>query len=341
MKALCKNQNKKGIWLTDVAKPTPKYDEVLVKVNKTAICGTDLHIYLWDDWARQNIPLGNTIGHEFVGTIVELGSQVQDLKIGMQVSAEGHIVCGHCRNCAAGRLQKCANSKGLGVQLPGAFAEYIVVPYKNIWVHKKSVDTDVAALFDPLGNAVHSILQFDLVGEDVLITGAGPIGLMATSVCRFIGARNIVVSDINPKRLEIAKTMGASAIFNPKTDNLDKLKQKLNIVEGFDIGLEMAGNPQAFQQLVDNMAYGGRISLLGLQPQNTTINWQHIIFKMLTIKGIYGREMFETWYKMSAMIEQGLNISPVISHRLPYRQFQQGFDALEQGEANKVILNWE
>ena len=340
MQTIVKSKAGKGLCIEEKEKPQIKADEVLVKVMRTAICGTDLHIYKWNKWAANNFPIGNTAGHEFVGEIVEIGDYVKGLKLGMIVSGEGHIVCGLCRNCMAGRMHQCANTKGIGVQLPGAFAEYIALPYHNIWVHHNTIDLDIASMFDPFGNAVHSVLQFNLVAEDVLITGAGPIGLMAIAVSQFIGARHIVVTDINPHRLKLALQMGASAAINPNQQSLKDTMQNLQILEGFDIGLEMSGNSAAFQQMVANMAHGGKISLLGLHNESSHIDWEQVIFKMLTIKGIYGREIFETWYKMSAMIDKGVDISPIISHRLPYKDFQLGFDALEAGNAGKVILNW-
>jgi len=340
MDAIVKKQATKGFWLEQRQMPTINNTEVLIRIIKTAICGTDVHIYKWDDWAAKTIPIGNTAGHEFVGEVVEVGSDVKNIKVGMIVSGEGHITCESCRNCLAGRMHQCSNTKGIGVNLPGAFAEYLKLPYQNVWIHKPNIDLDIASMFDPFGNAVHSVLQFNLVGEDVLITGAGPIGLMATAVCKYVGARNIVVTDINQHRLNLAMQMGATKAVNPQQVSLAEVKQQLGIVEGFDVGIEMSGNSHAFQQLVANMTHGGNIALLGIHTSQSTIDWEQVIFKMLTIKGIYGREIFETWYKMSVMIEKGVDISPIISHRFHYTEFQQGFDVIEAGEAGKVILNW-
>lgn len=341
MYALTKQYDRKGLWLNEVEKPVPKANEVLIKVKRTAICGTDLHIYQWDDWGREAVPLGNTVGHEFVGHIVEVGAAVERLQTGQLVSGEGHITCGRCRNCLAGRSHLCCNCKGIGVQLPGAFAEYLVIPEQNVWLHDDTIDLDIAAIFDPLGNAVHSVLQHNLVAEDVLITGAGPIGLMAIAVCKHIGARHIVVTDINPKRLALAKTLGATATIDIRHQTIQSAVQALAMTEGFDVGLEMSGNAKALADMIEHMANGGRISLLGIPADNSAINWRKVIFNMLTIKGVYGREIYETWYKMAAMIKGGMDVSAVISHRLPYQQFQEGFDALEQGAACKVILSWE
>jgi threonine 3-dehydrogenase len=304
------------------------------------ICGTDIHIYNWDEWAQKTIPVPMIVGHEFVGEIVEIGSNVNDFKAGQIVSGEGHVVCGRCRNCLAGRRHLCAHTSGIGVNRPGAFAEYVVLPMSNVWEHRTGIDLDVAALFDPLGNAVHTALQYDLLGEDVLITGAGPIGTMAAAVCRHAGARHVVVTDINPKRLEKARELGATHTVDVRTENLADAQKQLGMSEGFDVGLEMSGNADAFRDLLANMCHGGKVSILGILGNDVAIDWNTVIFNMLTLKGIYGREMYETWYKMSVMVESGLPISPVITHRLDYSAFQQGFDAMNSGDASKVILTW-
>lgn len=341
MKALVKSAADKGIWLEDVPVPEPGINDVLIKVKRTAICGTDMHIYHWDAWAQKTIPVPMVVGHEFVGEIVEVGSNVNDFRPGQLVSGEGHVVCGRCRNCLAGRRHLCAHTSGIGVDRPGAFAEYLVLPMSNVWEHLPGIDLDVASLFDPFGNAVHTALQYDLLGEDILITGAGPIGVMAVAVCRHAGARHIVVSDINDKRLELAKKMGATEIVNVTRGSVADAQNKLGMHEGFDVGLEMSGAPAAFNELIDNMCHGGKVSILGIPAEDTSIDWNKVIFNMLTLKGIYGREMYETWYKMSVMIESGLDITPVISHRLHYSEFQKGFDLMSSGEASKVILSWE
>ena len=341
MKALVKAHAEVGLWLQDVELPRIGINDVLVKVKRTAICGTDLHIYQWDEWAQQTIPVPMVTGHEFVGEIVEIGSNVNDFEIGQIVSGEGHIVCGRCRNCMAGRRHLCAHTSGIGVDQQGAFAEYIALPMSNVWVHRPGVDLDIAAMFDPFGNAVHTALQFDLLGEDILITGAGPIGVMAAAVCKHAGARFVVVTDLNDKRLELARNLGATHTVNVSKDKIEDLMTAIGMAEGFDVGLEMSGSPIALQSMIKNMAHGGKISMLGLPSEPSLMDWNDVIFNMLTIKGIYGREMYETWYKMSVMIDSGLDISGVISHRLDYTEFQQGFDAMISGQAGKVILNWE
>jgi len=340
MKALVKKEAREGLWLEDV--PIPEYgiNDVLIRVLRTAICGTDMHIYNWDEWAQKTIPVPMTVGHEFVGEIVEIGSNVNDFKAGQIVSGEGHVVCGRCRNCLAGRRHLCAHTSGIGVDRPGAFAEYVVLPMSNVWEHREGIDLDIAALFDPLGNAVHTALQYDLLGEDVLITGAGPIGVMAAAVCRHAGARHVVVTDINPKRLEKARELGATHTVDVRTETLADAQKQLGMSEGFDVGLEMSGNADAFRDLLANMCHGGKVSMLGIPSGDVAIDWNVVIFNMLTIKGIYGREMYETWYKMSVMVESGLPITPVITHRLDYSEFQKGFDAMNSGEASKVILTW-
>lgn len=341
MKALVKKHPTEGLWLEDVPEPAIGINDVLIQVKRTAICGTDMHIYNWDNWAQNTIPVPMTVGHEFVGEIVEVGSNVNDYQPGQIVSGEGHVVCGRCRNCMAGRRHLCAATSGVGVDRPGAFAEYLSLPMSNVWEHRPGIDLDVAALFDPLGNAVHTALQYDLLGEDVLITGAGPIGVMAAAVCRHAGARHIVVTDINPQRLAMAERLGATRGVNPLTESLVDVRQSLDMSEGFDVGLEMSGNPSAFKDLLGNMCHGGKVSILGIPSDDTAIDWNTVIFNMLTLKGIYGREMYETWYKMSVMIESGLDIGSVITHRMDFRDFQQGFDAMNSGQASKVILDWE
>ena len=341
MKALVKKEATAGLWLEDVPEPQIGINDVLIKIRRTAICGTDLHIHNWDAWAQKTISVPMVVGHEFVGEIVEVGSNVNDFHPGQVVSGEGHVVCGRCRNCLAGRRHLCANTSGVGVDRAGAFAEYLALPMSNVWEHSTGIDLDVAALFDPLGNAVHTALQYDLLGEDVLITGAGPIGAMAAAVCRHAGARHVVITDINPQRLELAQTLGATRTVDVSREKLEDVQRELGMAEGFDVGLEMSGNPSAFKDLLANMCHGGKVSILGIPSEEMAIDWNQVIFNMLTLKGIYGREMYETWYKMSVMIESGLNIAPVITHRLDYRDFQQGFDAMNTGSASKVILNWE
>ncbi len=341
MKALVKRNSTVGLWLEDVPEPEMGINDVLIKVKRTAICGTDMHIYNWDSWAQETIPVPMVVGHEFVGEIVDVGSNVNDFRPGQIVSGEGHVVCGRCRNCLAGRRHLCAHTSGIGVDRPGAFAEYLVLPMSNVWEHRADIDLDVAALFDPLGNAVHTALQYDLLGEDVLITGAGPIGAMAAAVCRHAGARNVVITDINPQRLELAKKLGATCTVDVRTEKLADVQRSLGMSEGFDVGLEMSGNPAGFRDLLCSMCHGGKVAMLGIPAAEVAIDWSLVIFNMLTLKGIYGREMYETWYKMSVMIESGLDISSVITHRMDYTDFQKGFDAMNAGEASKVILNWE
>ena len=341
MKALVKRKPTSGLWLEDCPEPAIGINDVLIKIKRTAICGTDMHIYNWDAWAQKTIPVPMIVGHEFVGEIVEVGSNVIDFSPGQIVSGEGHVVCGRCRNCMAGRRHLCAYTNGIGVDRPGAFAEYLVLPMSNVWEHRQGIDLDVAALFDPLGNAVHTALQYDLLGEDVLITGAGPIGIMAAAVCRHAGARHIVVTDINPGRLKLAKNMGATYVVDISRESLADVQQHLGMSEGFDVGLEMSGNPSAFNDLLTNMCHGGKVAILGIPDNNMTIDWSRVVFNMLTLRGIYGREMYETWYKMSVMIESGLDISPIITHRINYTEFEQGFAAMNTGEACKVIMDWD
>ncbi len=341
MKALVKKRAEPGLWLDDVPEPKIGINDVLIKVRRTAICGTDLHIYNWDAWAQKTIPVPMVVGHEFVGEIVDVGSNVVDFEPGQIVSGEGHVVCGRCRNCMAGRRHLCANTSGIGVNRPGAFAEYMALPMSNVWEHRPGIDLDVAAMFDPLGNAVHTALSFDLLGEDVLITGAGPIGVMAAAVCRHAGARHVVVTDVNPKRLELARQLGANRVVDVRNEKLADIQAELGMSEGFDVGLEMSGNASAFRDLLANLCHGGKVAMLGIPSEDVAIDWNTVIFNMLTIKGIYGREMYETWYKMSVMVESGLDVSPVISHRLPFEEFETGFRAMKDGTAGKVVLNWE
>ena len=340
MKALVKRHSRQGLWLEDVPDPKIGINDVLIKIARTAICGTDMHIYNWDSWAQATIPVPMVVGHEFVGHIVDVGSNVNDFRPGQLVSGEGHVVCGRCRNCMAGRRHLCAQTSGVGVNRAGAFAEFLALPMSNVWEHRPGIDLDVAALFDPLGNAVHTALQYDLVAEDVLITGAGPIGAMAVAVCKYAGAKNVVITDINPERLALAKTLGATHTVDVRTENLADVQRQLGMSEGFDVGLEMSGNPAGFKDLLANMCHGGKVAMLGIPSEEMAIDWRQVIFNMLTLKGIYGREMYETWYKMSSMIDSGLDISAVITHRLGYEDFQQGFDAMNSGQASKVILNW-
>ena len=340
MKALVKQHAELGLWLADIPEPTLGINDVRIQVHKTGICGTDLHIYKWDAWARKTIPVPMAVGHEFVGQVVEVGSNVVDFHPGEIVSGEGHVVCGRCRNCLAGRRHLCAHTQGVGVNRPGAFAEYIVLPMTNVWHHAPDIDPEVAAIFDPFGNAVHTALSFDLLGEDVLITGAGPIGVMACAVARHAGARYVVVTDLNPYRLDLARRMGATLAVDPRSTSLSEAQRQLGMKEGFDVGLEMSGNPVAFNDLIANMAHGGKIALLGIPEKEMAIDWNAVIFNMLTIKGIYGREMYETWYKMTVMLQSGLQLKPVITHRFHYTEFQQGFDAMLSGNCGKVVLDW-
>ncbi len=340
MKALVKSRAEKGIWLDDV--PVPEYgiNDVLIKVKKTGICGTDLHIYDWDEWAQATIPVPMHIGHEFVGEIVAVGANVNDFHPGEIVSGEGHVVCGRCRNCLAGRRHLCVHTKGVGVNRPGAFAEYLALPMANVWRHAPGIDLDTASIFDPFGNAVHTALSFPVLGEDVLVTGAGPIGLMAAAVARHAGARHVVITDVNPFRLELARKLGVTLAVNARETRLVDVQKQLGMREGFDVGLEMSGNPAAFAEMIDNMEHGGHIAMLGIPPKDMRIDWTKVVFNMLTIKGIYGREMYETWYKMTVMLESGLDIAPVITHRFAWHEFQQGFDAMKSGACGKVVLDW-
>lgn len=330
-----------GLTLEDVPAPIAGINEVLIRVRRTAICGTDMHIWKWDQWAQKTIPVPMIVGHEFVGEIVETGSNVNDFHAGQIVSGEGHVVCGRCRNCMAGRRQMCAKAQGIGVNRPGAFAEYLAIPAANVWVHHPGIDLDVAALFDPFGNAVHTALQFDVLGEDVLVVGAGPIGIMAAAVCRHAGARHVVVSDLNDERLALAARMGATRTVNVTQERLKDVQVELGMNEGFDVGLEMSGSEAGFAALVDNVCHGGKIAILGLPSGDVRIDWHKVIFSMLTLKGVYGREIFETWYKMQILIQSGLDLAPIITHRFMADDFEQGFAAMLSGEACKVVLNWE
>jgi threonine 3-dehydrogenase len=340
VKALVKSRAERGLWLEDVPKPSIGINDVLIRVRYTGICGTDVHIFSWDEWAQKTIKVPLTIGHEFVGKIVEVGSNVNDFHPGDIVSGEGHVVCGRCRNCLAGRRHLCVTTQGVGVNRAGAFAEFIALPMTNIWRHNPGINQEVAAIFDPFGNAVHTALSFPVLGEDVLITGAGPIGIMAIPVVRHAGARHIVITDLNPFRLNLARRMGATLAIDPTEIALAEVQKKLGMTEGFDVGLEMSGNPQALRDMIANMSHGGKIAALGIPAKESPMDWRPVIFNMITIKGIYGREMYETWYKMSVMLESGMDIAPIITHRFQYDQFQLGFDAMISGETGKVILDW-
>jgi threonine 3-dehydrogenase len=340
MKALVKAFPKKGLWLKDVPEPGIGINDVLIKILKTSICGTDIHIYKWDDWAQKTIPVPMVIGHEFVGRIEKTGSNVHDFSPGELVSGEGHLVCGRCRNCLAGRRHLCAQTKGVGVNRSGAFAEYLSIPVTNVWAADENIPLEVTSCFDPLGNATHSALSFDLLGEDVLITGAGPIGVMATAIARHCKARHIVVTDPNPYRRRLAREVGATLVLDPDKQNIMDTQKELQMLEGFDVGMEMSGSSSAFREMLENMCHGGKIALLGLLPP-TEINWDDVVFNGLIIKGIYGREMYETWYKMTMMIQCGLDITPVITHRFHYTEFQKAFEIMESGNSGKIVLDWE
>ena len=340
MKALVKAKAERGLWLEDIPEPTMGINDVLIRVLYTGICGTDVHIYNWDDWAQKTIPVPMAIGHEFVGKIVAVGSNVNDFFPGDIVSGEGHVVCGRCRNCLAGRRHLCVSTQGVGVNRPGAYAEFISLPMTNIWRHHPGVNLEVAAIFDPFGNAVHTALSFPVLGEDVLITGAGPIGIMAIPVVRHAGARHVVITDLNPFRLDLARKMGATLAINPTETPLNEVQKQLKMTEGFDVGLEMSGNPQALSDMIANMSHGGKIAALGIPSKSIPMDWRPVIFNMITIKGIYGREMYETWYKMSVMLDSGMDISPVITHRYAYSDFEKGFAAMISGDTGKVVLDW-
>jgi len=340
VKALVKSRAERGLWLEDVPEPSIGINDVLVRVRYAGICGTDVHIFQWDEWAQRTIPVPMVIGHEFVGEIAAVGSNVNDFYPGDIVSGEGHVVCGRCRNCLAGRRHLCAQTQGGGVNRPGGFAEYISLPMTNVWRHDPKINQEVAAIFDPFGNAVHTALSFPVLGEDVLITGAGPIGIMAIPVVRHAGARHVVVTDMNPFRLDLARKMGATVAVNPTETPIAEVQKQLGMQEGFDVGLEMSGNSQALRDMISNMSHGGKIAVLGIPAKEMAIDLRQVIFNMITIKGIYGREMYETWYKMSVMLESGVDISPVITHRFPYYDYLKGFDAMISGQTGKVVLDW-
>jgi threonine 3-dehydrogenase len=341
MKSLAKLHAKQGIWLTQSVKPKIGHNDLLIKIKKTAICGTDIHIYNWDDWAQKTIPVPMVVGHEYAGEVVGIGLEVKGFDIGDRVSGEGHITCGHCRNCRGGRTHLCRNTIGVGVDRPGSFAEYLVIPAYNAFKLPDEISDDLAAIFDPFGNAVHTALSFDLVGEDVLITGAGPIGIMAAAVAKHVGARHVVITDVNEFRLDLATKMGATRAVNVSKQSLTEVMADLGMTEGFDVGMEMSGVPTAFTDMLANMNNGGKIAMLGIPGKDMAIDWSQVIFKGLTIKGIYGREMFETWYKMASLIQSGLDLSPIITHHFAIDDFQQGFDAMRSGQSGKVILDWQ
>ena len=341
MKSLVKAKAEKGIWLQDTPEPEVGHNDLLIKIRKTAICGTDMHIYNWDEWSQKTIPVPMVVGHEYVGEVVGMGQEVKGFKVGDRVSGEGHITCCHCRNCRAGRVHLCRNTEGVGVNRPGAFAEYLVIPAFNAFKIPDNISDDLASIFDPFGNAVHTALSFDLVGEDVLITGAGPIGIMAAAVAKHVGARHVVVTDINPYRLELAKKMGATRAVDVSKEDLKDVMNELGMTEGFDVGLEMSGVPVAFRDMLNKMNHGGKIAMLGIPPQDVAIDWNQVIFKGLVIKGIYGREMFETWYKMASLLQSGLDLSPIITHTFSIDDFQKGFDTMGSGHSGKVILDWQ
>lgn len=340
MKALLKARPESGLWLEEVPEPELGINDVLVRIDRTGICGTDLSIFNWDAWARETIAVPMVVGHEFVGEVVETGSNVSDFQAGAIVSGEGHVVCGTCRNCLAGRRHLCADTRGIGVNRPGAFAEYLVLPMTNVWHHAPGVDPDVASIFDPFGNAVHTALSFPVLGEDVLITGAGPIGAMAVAVARHAGARYVVATDVNPYRLELARNMGATLVLDARTEHIADAQKKLGMLEGFDVGLEMSGNDRAFEEMLDNMCHGGKVAMLGIPKEKMAMDWNKVVFNMLTIKGIYGREMYETWYKMTVMLQSGLDIRPVITHRFHYSEFRKAFGIMQSGDCGKIILHW-
>ncbi|HEV8377414.1 MAG TPA: L-threonine 3-dehydrogenase [Tepidisphaeraceae bacterium] len=349
MKALVKKHREVGLWLDEVLVPECGINDCLIEILRTGICGTDVHIYNWDAWAQKTIPVPMVVGHEFVGRIVAVGDNVKDFYPGEIVSGEGHVVCGHCRNCLAGRRHLCKDTKGIGVNRPGAFAEFLALTQTNVWVHEtgredggaKKISRDVESIFDPFGNAVHTALQFDVLGEDVLVTGCGPIGCMGVAIARHAGARYVVATDVNPYRLELAKKMGATRVVDVRTEKLPDVQRELGMKEGFDVGLEMSGNPHAFRDMLANMCHGGKIAMLGIPEKEMAIDWNTVVFNMLTIKGIYGREMYETWYKMTVMLQSGLNIEPVITHRYNFAEFQKGFDVMRSGQSGKVILTWK
>jgi threonine 3-dehydrogenase len=340
MKSLAKTQREKGIWMVDNPMPEIGPNDLLIKIRKTAICGTDMHIFNWDEWSQKTIPVPMIVGHEYVGQVAQIGSEVKGFTLGDRVSGEGHITCGHCRNCRAGRIHLCRNTFGVGVNRQGAFAEYLVIPAFNAFKIPANISDDMAAIFDPFGNAVHTALSFDLVGEDVLITGAGPIGIMAAAVAKHVGARFVVITDVNEYRLDLARKMGVTRAVNVNDESLDETMQTLGMTEGFDVGLEMSGVPSAFSNMLAKMNHGGKIAMLGIPPNSVAIDWNQVIFKGLTIKGVYGREMFETWYKMVSLLQSGLDLSPIITHSMPVDEFQTGFDIMGSGQSGKVILDW-
>ena len=341
MRALVKAKPERGIWLEDIDKPTVGHNDVLIRVKRTAICGTDIHIYQWDDWASKTIPVPLAVGHEFYGEVVECGIEVKGFNVGDRVSAEGHVTCGVCRNCRAGRRHLCMNTVGVGVNRDGAFADYLCVPAVNVFKLPDAISDEMASILDPLGNATHTALSFDLVGEDVLITGAGPIGIMAVAIAKYAGARHVVITDINDYRLDLARKMGASVALNVTSGSLDQTMTDLGMEEGFDVGMEMSGNASAFRDMLRTMHHGGKIALLGIPPDEMAIDWNQVIFKGLVLKGVYGREMFETWYKMSSMLQSGLNVEPIITHRFPLEDYEEAFQLMESGQSGKIILNWE
>lgn len=340
MRALAKMQPAQGLELVDVAKPTMGHNDLMIRIRKTAICGTDIHIWKWDEWAARTIPVPMHVGHEYVGEVVQIGTEVQGFQVGDRVSGEGHITCGHCRNCRAGRRHLCRNTQGVGVNRPGAFADYLVIPAFNAFKIPDDVSDDLAAIFDPFGNATHTALAFDLVGEDVLITGAGPIGAMAAAIARHVGARHVVITDVNDYRLDLAARMGATRTVNVAREDLKDVMRELGMTEGFDVGLEMSGVPSAFASLIEQMNHGGKVAMLGILPDGVGISWSQVIFKGLEIKGIYGRQMFETWYKMVAMLQSGLDLSPVLTHHFPVADYRKGFEAMLSGHSGKVVLDW-
>lgn len=340
MRALVKKERTEGIWMDEVAVPEIGPNDLLIRVKKTAICGTDVHIYNWDEWAQSTIPVPMTVGHEFSGEVAAVGSHVMGFSVGDRVSGEGHITCGFCRNCRAGKRHLCRNTVGVGVNRPGAFADFLSIPAVNAFKLPANIPDEIAAYLDPLGNATHTALSFDLVGEDVLITGAGPIGIMGAAIAKHVGARYVVVTDVNDFRLDLARKMGATRTVNVARENVRDVMKELGMTEGFDVGLEMSGNGQAFRNMLETMNHGGRVALLGIPPKDITIDWNHVIFKGLVIKGIYGREMFETWYKMVSMLQSGLDVSPLLTHRYPIADFQEGFDVMRSGKSGKVVLDW-
>ena len=340
MKALIKSSREKGIWLENIPEPECNTNDVKIRITHSSICGTDLHIYKWDEWAQKTLDVPLVIGHEFCGVVEEIGTGVTHYKLGQRVSGEGHITCGNCRNCRAGKRHLCQKSSGIGVHRDGAFAEYLIIPESNVWPVHDEIPSDIASFFDPFGNAVHTSLSFEMVGEDVLITGAGPIGMMSVAICKFVGARNVVITDVNDYRLTLAKEMGATKTINISKNSIAEFYPELNMTSGFDVGLEMSGNPEAFRSMLEHMYHGGKVALLGLLPDSTRIDWDDIIFKGLLVKGIYGREMYETWYKMTQMLRSGLDISQVVTHRISIDHYEDAFNIMETGECGKIVLEW-